>query len=169
MSVVTAVWGWGEHLTELHVTFAAEPLRDKWGTEETKGEKQRIWKERYKKLNNTLACQDKIISKDGEQGQVWLDYKRREKYNDWESHLLIFMLICVTLSLSPPKQSLVWLTAGQLWLIVAAPVLQLTDGHRDRLRCNLKTDSPCLCVLPQPFYSAVSHRQHGWRYQLYPA
>lgn len=38
---------------------------------------------------------------------------------------------------------------------------QLTDGRGDRLWCSLKTDSPCLCVLPQPFYSAVSHRQHG--------
>lgn len=38
---------------------------------------------------------------------------------------------------------------------------RLTDGRRDRHWCSLKTDSPCLCVLPQPFYSAVSHRQHG--------
>lgn len=112
----------------------------------------------------------KWVNEDGEQREAWWDKKKERKKEmmiDREPSVDLHAYLCC-FELFPSQLVSCVADWGSAVTDSWCSCFRLTDGHGDRLWCSLKTDSPCLCVLPQPFCSAVSHRQHGWRYQLYP-
>lgn len=87
--------------------------------------------------------------------------KRERKVIDTEPSVDLHAYLCCSEAFPSQLVPLAWLTRGSAVTDGARSCFRLTDGCCDRLWSCLKTDSPRLCVLPQPFYSAASHARHG--------
>lgn len=145
--MTAALWR-GEHLTELHITVATQPPGYKW-------------RDRGGRRESRQGFVRKDARNSATHWPVRISQRRMESRERCEKKNALIVR-------EPSVERRVYLWCfeplpSQVVPRAADRGSAVTDSHycpcfsADRwARCNLKTDSPCLCVLPQPLYSAVS-------------